>query len=53
MENYYIPSFSSLNRYKSREVHIGNVAIGGANPIRIQSMTTTDTMDTEATVKEC
>lgn len=31
---------------------IGNVGIGGNNPIRIQSMTTTDTMDTEATVAQ-
>ena len=31
---------------------IGNVGIGGNNPIRVQSMTTTDTMDTEATVAQ-
>ncbi len=31
---------------------VGNVGIGGDNPIRIQSMTTTDTMDTEATVAQ-
>jgi (E)-4-hydroxy-3-methylbut-2-enyl-diphosphate synthase len=32
---------------------IGSVGVGGNNPIRIQSMTTTDTMDTEATVAQC
>jgi (E)-4-hydroxy-3-methylbut-2-enyl-diphosphate synthase len=32
---------------------VGKVGIGGNNPVRIQSMTTTDTMDTEATVAEC
>jgi len=31
---------------------IGNVGVGGKNPIRIQSMTTTDTMDVDATVKQ-
>ena len=32
--------------------HVGNIAIGGDNPIRIQSMTTTDTNDTEACVAQ-
>lgn len=31
---------------------VGNIGIGGNNPIRVQSMTTTDTMDTEATVNQ-
>ncbi|MGB0868040.1 MAG: (E)-4-hydroxy-3-methylbut-2-enyl-diphosphate synthase [Flavobacteriales bacterium] len=52
-QRLYIESITELNRYKSREVKVGNVGIGGGNPIRIQSMTTTDTMDTEATVQEC
>ncbi|MCT4664546.1 MAG: (E)-4-hydroxy-3-methylbut-2-enyl-diphosphate synthase [Flavobacteriales bacterium] len=50
---FYLKSLSEFQRYKSREVMVGNIGIGGNNPIRIQSMTTTDTMDTEATVKEC
>jgi (E)-4-hydroxy-3-methylbut-2-enyl-diphosphate synthase len=33
-------------------VHIGDVPLGGANPIRVQSMTTTDTMDTQSTVDQ-
>ena len=41
-----------MQRLKTREVKIGNLIIGGNNPIRIQTMTTTDTMDTEATVNQ-
>lgn len=39
-------------RLKTREVKVGNLVIGGNNPIRVQTMTTTDTMDTEGTVKQ-
>lgn len=42
----------AYNRFKTRPVKVGNVEIGGENPIRVQSMTTTDTMDTEGTVKQ-
>ena len=38
--------------YKSNEILIGNLALGGDNPVRIQSMTNTDTMDTRATVDQ-
>lgn len=48
----YCNSLINYSRFKSRVVRIGNVAFGGDNPIRVQSMTTTDTMDTEATVAE-
>ncbi len=48
----YIPFLNAYNRYESREVKVGNIGIGGNNPIRIQSMTTTDTMDTAATIAE-
>ncbi len=48
----YCNSLTKYSRYKTREVPIGNVPIGGNNPIRIQSMTTTDTMDTKATVEQ-
>jgi (E)-4-hydroxy-3-methylbut-2-enyl-diphosphate synthase len=41
-----------MQRLKTREVKIGNLIIGGNNPVRIQTMTTTDTMDTEATVNQ-
>ena len=39
--------------YKSNTVKIGNLTLGGDSPIRIQSMTNTDTMDTMATVDQC
>jgi len=39
-------------RFPTREVKVGDIGIGGKNPIRVQSMTTSDTCDTEATVKQ-
>jgi len=42
----------SYQRRKTREVKVGTVGVGGSNPIRVQSMTTSDTMNTDATVKE-
>jgi len=39
-------------RHKTREVRIGSMAIGGNNPVAVQSMTTTDTKDLEATMAE-
>ena len=48
----YCNSLTYYSRYVTREVMIGNVGIGGNNPIRVQSMTTTDTMDTIATVEQ-
>lgn len=39
-------------RRKSKEVRIGKIAIGGDNPIAIQSMTNTDTLDAAATVAQ-
>ena len=41
-----------MNRRISSVCHVGNIAIGGDNPIRIQSMATTDTNDTEASVAQ-
>ena len=38
--------------FKSREVKVGKVGVGGANPIRIQSMTTTSTRDGQATAEQ-
>lgn len=48
----YCNSLTSYSRFKTREVTIGGIGFGGNNPIRVQSMTTTDTMDTIATVEE-
>src|SRR6202023_3107454 len=39
-------------RRQTREVMVGNVGIGGANPIRVQSMITCDTMDTEMSIQQ-
>ncbi|MCX7874530.1 MAG: (E)-4-hydroxy-3-methylbut-2-enyl-diphosphate synthase [Melioribacteraceae bacterium] len=49
---YYCNSLTKYSRLKTREVFIGDIPLGGNNPIRIQSMTTTDTMDTIATVEQ-
>jgi (E)-4-hydroxy-3-methylbut-2-enyl-diphosphate synthase len=48
----YCNSLTGYSRYETREVRIGDVPLGGNNPIRIQSMTTTDTMKTNATVEQ-
>jgi (E)-4-hydroxy-3-methylbut-2-enyl-diphosphate synthase len=48
----YCPDAFAYHRRKTREVKVGDVGIGGDNPIRIQSMTISDTMDTAATVAE-
>ncbi len=50
--NTYCDSLTRYNRLQTREVKVGNIGIGGGNPIRVQSMTTTDTMDTQATVEQ-
>ncbi len=51
MSAYCSSRFSTIRR-SSREVFVGPVAVGGDNPIRIQSMTTTNTQDVDATVKQ-
>ena len=48
----YCNSLTEYSRFKTREVKVGSIAIGGSNPIRVQSMTTTDTMDTLKTVEQ-
>ena len=45
-------SFNYIRR-KSSTVEIGNIPLGGDNPIRIQSMTSTSTLDTEGSVAQC
>ncbi len=51
MSAYCFSRFASRRR-ASREVLVGSVGVGGLNPIRVQSMTTTLTQDVEATVKQ-
>src|SRR5438045_2459862 len=48
----YCKSPFVYQRRLTRKVKVGNVGIGGANPIRVQSMITCDTMDTEASIRE-
>jgi (E)-4-hydroxy-3-methylbut-2-enyl-diphosphate synthase len=48
----YCNSLTTFSRFKTREVKVGDLGFGGNNPIRIQSMTITDTMDTITTVEE-
>ncbi|MFC7337365.1 (E)-4-hydroxy-3-methylbut-2-enyl-diphosphate synthase [Haloferula chungangensis] len=48
----YCPDLLAYTRRQTREVMVGDVGIGGSNPIRIQSMITSDTRDTPACVKE-
>lgn len=50
--NAYIPNFTQYQRRKTRTVQIGDLQMGSDFPIRIQSMTTTDTLDTEASVAQ-
>jgi (E)-4-hydroxy-3-methylbut-2-enyl-diphosphate synthase len=48
---YCASRFHTVRRI-TREVSVGSVAVGGSNPIRIQSMTTSDTQDVAATVRQ-
>ncbi|MBM3451547.1 MAG: (E)-4-hydroxy-3-methylbut-2-enyl-diphosphate synthase [Bacteroidetes bacterium] len=48
----YCLEFLSRKRIPTREVSIGRLKIGGTNPLRLQSMTTTDTMETEKSVEQ-
>jgi (E)-4-hydroxy-3-methylbut-2-enyl-diphosphate synthase len=47
-----IENINNIFRFKTRVVNIGDVPLGGNNSIRIQSMTTTDTMNKKATVEQ-
>ncbi|MEM7384562.1 MAG: flavodoxin-dependent (E)-4-hydroxy-3-methylbut-2-enyl-diphosphate synthase, partial [Verrucomicrobiota bacterium] len=48
----YCPDLYHYARRRTREVRVGHIGIGGDHPIRIQSMLTSDTRDTEACVEE-
>ncbi|MGB2403450.1 MAG: (E)-4-hydroxy-3-methylbut-2-enyl-diphosphate synthase [Akkermansiaceae bacterium] len=49
---HYCQDYFSYTRRKSREIMVGDVGVGGDNPIRVQSMITSDTRDTEACVQQ-
>lgn len=48
----YCESINKTVRRKTRTVMVGNVALGSEHPIRIQTMTTTDTKDVAGTVEQ-
>jgi (E)-4-hydroxy-3-methylbut-2-enyl-diphosphate synthase len=50
--SYTASRFRTVRR-ATVEVAVGSVGVGGANPIRLQSMTTSDTQDVAATVRQC
>ncbi len=49
---WYCESLTDYKRLKTREVKVGDLLLGNFNPIRLQTMTTTDTMDTMGTVEQ-
>jgi len=49
---FYCESLAEYKRLKTKEVKIGDLLLGNFHPIRVQTMTTTDTMDTLATVEQ-
>ena len=51
-KNTYCNSLTSYSRWRTQEVKIGDIPLGANHPIRVQSMTTTNTMDTMATVEQ-
>ncbi len=50
--HFYCESLTEYKRLATREVKIGDLLLGNFHPIRVQTMTTTDTMDTMATVEQ-
>lgn len=52
LPNLYCETLTNYSRRKTRVVNIGEVPLGGENPIRIQSMTTVDTMDTQGSIEQ-
>ncbi len=52
MLQYYSPSLTDYQRLPTKEVKVGDLLLGNFHPVRVQTMTTTDTMDTEATVAQ-
>jgi (E)-4-hydroxy-3-methylbut-2-enyl-diphosphate synthase len=52
LNGLFSESLTHYKRFLTREVNIGDLKMGAYNPIRIQSMTTTDTLDTEKTIQQ-
>ena len=53
LDSLYCDSLTQYSRRKTIPVKVGDVIIGGDNPIVVQSMTTVDTMDTIGSVEQC
>ncbi|MDX5338931.1 MAG: (E)-4-hydroxy-3-methylbut-2-enyl-diphosphate synthase [Cyclobacteriaceae bacterium] len=53
LDSLYCDSLTQYSRRKTIPVHVGDVVIGGDNPIVVQSMTTVDTLDTQGSVDQC
>lgn len=51
-QSLYCIDLLSYKRFPTREVKVGAIGVGGENPVRIQSMTTVDTMDTQGSIDE-
>jgi (E)-4-hydroxy-3-methylbut-2-enyl-diphosphate synthase len=51
-ETLYCSSLTEYRRWPTREVAVGDCALGAHHPIRVQSMTTTDTLDVRGTVAQ-
>lgn len=49
---YFTPSLTQYKRLPTKDVNVGGLLIGSQHPIRLQTMTTTDTMNTLATVEQ-
>ncbi len=45
--------YRAFERFPSRQLNIGGMSLGGDSPVRIQSMTTTDTTNVKATARQC
>ena len=52
MNNNHTKNLFEYNRRKTLEVNVGDIPMGGNNPIRVQSMTNTNTLDTQKTVEQ-
>jgi (E)-4-hydroxy-3-methylbut-2-enyl-diphosphate synthase len=49
----YCPSLTSYSRRITNQINIGGLGLGSDFPIRVQSMTTVDTMDTQGSIEQC
>ena len=51
-DHTHLRPWRAIERRKSRQIHVGNVPVGGDAPITVQSMTNTITGDAEATIRQ-